>query len=254
MTMPLEGISRQDLHDYVDGRLDPASRARIAHYLASNPDAAATVESYRAQNAALRALYDEALDEPVPAQMRALLRWQPRVQKGNRLAVAVAVFLAVLASGAVGWWFRGAVLGDAPALSRFVAQAEEAYQHARRGAAGASDAAAVSDAAPAALASRRLGVAVTLPDLTHAGLMFAGMRFVAHGSREAAVVTYRNAYGRPALLLIEPLKVEDVPPRLAGDGRVTTLYRVRDGVGYALTLATGMIDDRLRSALAGNAT
>jgi anti-sigma factor RsiW len=254
MTMPWGGVSRQDLHDYVDGRLDPSSRARIAHYLATHPDAAATVESYRAQNAALRVLYDEVLDEPVPAQMRALLRWHPRAQKGHRFALAVAIFLAVLASGAVGWWFRGAYMGDAPALSRFVAEAEQAYQHARQGTASASDAAALTGAAPAAIASRRLGVAVTLPDLADAGLMLAGMHFIADRGDEAAVITYRDAYGRPALLLIERLNVGDVPPQLAGDGTVTTLYRVRHGVGYALTLAPGMIDDRLRSALAGNAT
>ena len=71
---------------------------------------------------------------------------------------------------------------------------------------------------------------------------------------EAAVITYRDAYGRRALLLVEPLRVEDVSPRLARDGTVTTLYRICDGVGYALTLAPGMIDDRLRSALGGGAT
>jgi anti-sigma factor RsiW len=254
MNLSFGGVTRQDLHDYVDGRLDPASRARIAHYLATHPDAAAAVESYRAQNAALRVLYDDVLDEPVPAQMRALLRWHPRAAKGHPLALAVAIFLVVLASGAAGWWFRGAYMGDAPVLSHFIAHAEQAYHLARQGAAGASDAAALSGAAPAVVASRRLGVAVTLPDLANAGLMFAGMRFVADRDSEAAVITYRDAYGRPALLLVERLNVDDVPPRLTGDGKVTTLYRVRDGVGYALTLAPGMIDDRLRSALGGNAT
>ena len=254
MTKPSVGVTQQDLHDYMDGRLDAAGRARIAHYLATHPDAAAAVEGYRAQNAALHLLYDDALNEPVPAQMRALLRWHQPPAKGPRLAVAVAILLAVIVSGAVGWWFRGAYIGDAAAVSRFVTHAEDVYRLAHQGAGSATDVAALRGTAPAAVASRRLGVPVVLPDFANAGLAFVGMRFVGDMGDEAAVITYHNAYGRAALLIIEPLKVDDVPPRLASDGTVTTLYRVRNGVGYALTLAPGMIDDRLRSALGGGAT
>lgn len=251
MTKPSSGVTQQDLHDYVDGRLDAAGRARIAHYLATHPDAAAAVESYRAQNAALHLLYDDALEEPVPAQMRAFLRWHEPPTRGPRLAAAVAILLVVIASGAVGWWFRGVYIGDAAAVSRFVTHAEDVYRLAHQGAGSATDIAALRGTAPAVVASRRLGVPVTLPDFTNAGLAFVGMRFVGEMGDEAAVITYRDVYGRPALLLVEPLKVDNVPPRLASDGAVTTLYRIRDGVGYALTLAPSMIDDRLRSALGG---
>jgi anti-sigma factor RsiW len=67
------GVTDQDLHDYVDGRLDTAHRQRVEEFLAVNPEEAMKVASYRRQIEALHALYDDALQEPVPARLRALL-------------------------------------------------------------------------------------------------------------------------------------------------------------------------------------
>jgi anti-sigma factor RsiW len=66
-------LSKDEVHDYVDGRLDDADRARIAAHLEAHPVDRARVETYRAITAGLHALYDPALREPVPEKMRALL-------------------------------------------------------------------------------------------------------------------------------------------------------------------------------------
>ena len=66
-------ISEQELHDYVDGRLDEAGRARVAAHLARDPADRAKVAAWSAINAKLRQLYDGTLDEPVPPAMRTLL-------------------------------------------------------------------------------------------------------------------------------------------------------------------------------------
>lgn len=63
-------ISEQDLHDYVDGRLDAAGRARIEAHLAHHPDDRAKVAAYRAINRGLRQLYDGALAGPLPELVR----------------------------------------------------------------------------------------------------------------------------------------------------------------------------------------
>lgn len=74
--------SEQDLHDYVDGRLDGERRAAIADYLARHPQEAARIETYRAQMAGLHALYDDALDEPIPAPPRSSSRpARPRMRR-----------------------------------------------------------------------------------------------------------------------------------------------------------------------------
>jgi anti-sigma factor RsiW len=68
----IAGISEDEIHDYVDGRLDDADRARIAAHLEGHPADRARVEDYRAITAGLHTLYDPALREPVPERMRAL--------------------------------------------------------------------------------------------------------------------------------------------------------------------------------------
>ncbi len=63
-------ISEQDLHAFVDGHLPPARRRAVETYLAGNEEARATVETYRDQNKALRAL--PLTEEPLPDAMRHL--------------------------------------------------------------------------------------------------------------------------------------------------------------------------------------
>jgi anti-sigma factor RsiW len=67
------GISEQQLHDYVDGRLAPEDRSRIAAHLDRHAGDRARVSSYRAITRGLHALYDGALREPIPDKMSALL-------------------------------------------------------------------------------------------------------------------------------------------------------------------------------------
>ena len=59
-------ISDADLQAFVDGRLDAKRRAEVEAYIAANPEAARTVDAYRAQNAALHAAFDGVLNEPLP--------------------------------------------------------------------------------------------------------------------------------------------------------------------------------------------
>ena len=64
-------VTEADLHAYVDGLLPAVRHAEIDAYLASRPDELARVQTYQAQNASLRALFDPVLDEPVPARLSA---------------------------------------------------------------------------------------------------------------------------------------------------------------------------------------
>ena len=71
MTQPRgEPISNADLHDYVDGRLEPVRSVSVALHLVESPSDAARVDAYRAQSDGLHALFDPVLDEPVPARLR----------------------------------------------------------------------------------------------------------------------------------------------------------------------------------------
>lgn len=58
---------------YVDGELDPATRAAVEAAMASDPALARAVERQRALGARLRAAYDDVVQEPVPDRLAALL-------------------------------------------------------------------------------------------------------------------------------------------------------------------------------------
>ena len=83
-------IPEQDLHAYADDRLAPDRRAAVEHWLAANPEAAAEVAGWRAQNAAIRALFaGSAVSDPGD---RVLVRRRGARRTWPRVAVAAAFF------------------------------------------------------------------------------------------------------------------------------------------------------------------
>ena len=107
-------ITEADLHAFVDGQLTPERQHEIAAYLASRPDEAQRVDSYRAQKRELRALFDPVLDEAVPARLLRAAR--PRTPWYlQRLAAGV---LIAIASGATGWGLRGGMPGESGQLAQ----------------------------------------------------------------------------------------------------------------------------------------
>ncbi len=50
-------FTEDDLHDYVDGRMEPARAKEFKTFLEANPDISAVVDDYRRQNGMLRALF-----------------------------------------------------------------------------------------------------------------------------------------------------------------------------------------------------
>src|SRR6185369_13510312 len=75
--MNTHSITEADLHAYVDGRLPESRLAEIEAYLAAHPAEAERLQAYREQKAALRALFDPLLDEPLPAALRELAEPPP---------------------------------------------------------------------------------------------------------------------------------------------------------------------------------
>jgi len=234
--------SDQDLHAYIDGHLEPVEAARVAAYLARHPEAAALVEAYRAQTAGLHALYDKILDEPVPPEMLVLLRRRRLAMTGRRIALAAAALALVVVSTGMGWWLndlRRVSAAAAPAL--LVAEAQRAHRLFAGAEPLASDFGTQGIAGLAQSLSQRIGAAVTLPEAERAGLGLRGVYLVPTASGTAAVLLYRDNAGRPASLFVTAIAAADAPPQVESHGDVVTLYRVANGLAYALTLpqATG---------------
>lgn len=229
--------SDQDLHAYIDGHLEPAEAARVAAYLARHPEAAALVEAYRAQAAGLHALYDKVLDEPVPPEMLALLRYRRSATTGRRIALAAAALALIVVSTGMGWWLNDLRRGSAAtAPAMLVAEAQRAHRLFAGGESLASDFGMQRNAGLAQSLSQRIGAAVTLPEVERAGLSLRGVHLVPTPSGTAAVLLYRDNAGRPASLFVTAIAAADAPPQVESRGDVVTLYRVANGLAYALTL------------------
>ena len=107
----------EQIQDYIDGRLRERDRAAVAAYLLAHPRVAAEVDAVRRQGEALRALGQGVLDEPVPENLRRILRAHPAplhaerrsaIRRVTRLLPSFFAILAaiglVCAGGVIGWF------------------------------------------------------------------------------------------------------------------------------------------------------
>ncbi len=96
------GITDDELHAWLDGRLPDEQRRAVDARLEMDPVACTTLATYRRQAEALRALHRTLLDEPIPPSLEAAAqraRAAPCPSAGRSRSVAVAVIAARLFSG-----------------------------------------------------------------------------------------------------------------------------------------------------------
>lgn len=202
-------ITEADLHAFVDGQLTPERQHEIAAYLASRPDEAQRVESYRAQKRNLRALFDPVLDEALPARLlRAARPSTPWYLQ--RLAAGVVI---AIASGATGWGLRGGMPGESgqlaqntagtPANITTVSSMSSATGFAQRAAVAhavyspdqrrAVEVDAAHEDQLVAWLSKRMGTPMKPPHLQSLGYSLEGGRLLPGDKGPVAQFMYRNA-------------------------------------------------------------
>ena len=113
-------IDDDTLQAYVDGELDAEGTARIDAALAHDEVLASRVQQARALRAQLQALFNPVLDEPVPAQLSALLR-----PASPQAPIAATPFVTASARRRFGagrrraprrWWVPGAAVAASIAV------------------------------------------------------------------------------------------------------------------------------------------
>jgi anti-sigma factor RsiW len=261
-------VADADLLAYADGQLDPARAAAVEAHLAADPEAAARVAAYRAQDEALRALFGAADDAPMPAEAEALaarlaVRLEershaagPRAEWWHRPALLqMAAAVALVVAGVAGGWY-GANMIDAeqaaPASVR-VAQTAPTQPPAPAplhnfAAAGvrAFDLYAVDSPFAVELGederetfdgwvTRRMGKPVFAPDLSGAGFRMIGGRALPTASGPSAQYMYEDDAGwRLTLYVSGPRGTADVPHGVYTQGESVAVYWQDQGLAYAL--------------------
>lgn len=247
-TKPDSAITEADLHAYADGLLAPDRRAAVEAHLADNPDAAAEVANWQAQNAALRDAFGAtpAADAEDQALIEALGRQRPR--RFGRLAVAAGFALFFLAGGGAGSLITaGLQRGDAIAVAQLLPQASKTnYLVYASEVRHPVEVDASQEAHLVGWLGARIGKTLAAPDLSARGYALVGGRLVPFAEKPGAMLMYENAEGDRVTVLIgvnpdhhgTEFRFDDT------DG-VSTFFWADNGFAYAMS---GAVD---REALLG---
>ncbi|HEX6113100.1 MAG TPA: anti-sigma factor [Geminicoccaceae bacterium] len=232
MTEPAGHVTEAELHGYFDGELSPERRRAVEAHLATHPEDADRLESYRGHDMLIRRAYRALAERPLPPQLLRLVSHHdtPRVRGWRRvLAAAAATVLFVM--GAASGWYGHELL--APALMRaesLVADAAAAHLVYAVEVRHPVEVPASEEAHLATWLGRRLAVPLRVPDLGESGYELVGGRLLpAADGLPAAQLMYQDGGGRRVTLYVRASPGgEQTAFRFAREGGLSALYW-RDG-------------------------
>jgi len=223
-------VTEAELHAYVDGQLDATRNAAVEAYLAANPAEAERARAYARQNEQLHALFDSALDEPVPEALHV----HPARRAASPMRYAALLVIAVV-GGVFGWILRGETpltistsLPQQAALAHVVYAPEVLHP---------VEVGAQEEAHLVSWLSKRLGAPVNAPHLSDAGYELVGGRLLPGEAGPAAQFMYQDARGNRLTLYVRTTADgnRETAFRYAKEDKVGVFYWVDGTFGYALT-------------------
>jgi anti-sigma factor RsiW len=226
----------------VDNELSAAERAATLERLAIDTDAARRVADYRAQNAALKALF------AIPQETTRCLVLRRHIPWWQRAGVAAAWLVVGVGLGP---WLAptlvsvfGLVLGSAPAWMAprlptdqvaFAQRANIAYAVYAPEQRHPVEVAADEKAQLVTWLSRRLGRSLVVPSLQEYGYALVGGRLLPGEAGPAAQFMYQNVAGERLTLYVTQFSRDTAAVGLLSDGGRNTFYWANQGMGYALS-------------------
>jgi len=233
-----EAVSEADIQAWADGRLEAARCADVEAWFAAHPEEAERAAAYRALNEDLRACYDAALQESVPAR---LLRPMRRGFRLHALTMAAGWAALGIAVGVVaGWQLHAsraptlALQPEATVIARRAALAHATYAPEVR---HPVEVGADQEQHLVAWLSKRLGAEVRAPRLDAEGMSLVGGRLLPRDPGPVAQFMYQNAQGRRVTLYLrtEGADQRETAFRYAREGSVRVFYWIDRKFGYALS-------------------
>jgi anti-sigma factor RsiW len=185
------------LSAYADGELDTCQAAQVETMIARDPDLARIVDSHRQVTALLRAACAEHVYERALPVLPAISPGRPRLRPILERVAAAAIVVVIGFAGGLNWQRWAADPLDH--LLDEVAEYHEVYQKETRHLVEVP--ASRMDELVAWLGSR-IGRDIIVPDLSFAGLTFAGGRMLVVGGAPVAALIFTRANGMPIALCI----------------------------------------------------
>lgn len=224
-------ILETDLQAYVDGRLNAMRVVEVEAFLAAHPETAERVQAYRAQNHALRALFDAVLDEPLPARFSVTLSRRSRFA-----AMRAAAAVAWLAIGGLGGYLLHGSLAPGTAVTALADRAAVAHVVYAAEVLHPVEVAAEQEQHLVKWLSKRLGKELRTPDLSAFGYQLVGGRLLPGDKGPAAQFMYQSA-GGARLTLYVTVQTDDTAEsafRYQQEDGVHVLYWTDRNLGFAL--------------------
>ncbi|MDR3475724.1 MAG: anti-sigma factor [Devosia sp.] len=230
-------ITEDDLNGYVDETLAAERQAEVTAYLAQHPAVAARVETYVRQRDMLRAALAPIAEEPLPPELnlRRMIELGPRQRRTPRLALLAASVALVMIGAASGWSLRGMAPSPTEATASLASEAADTYAVYAPDAIRPVELRASDQDRLVSWASERLGLSVTVPDLTASGYRFMGGRVTATAHGPALMYMYDNDRGTRLVMLLRSVSTQqNLPMSQHKTGDVDGFAWANKGVGYSL--------------------
>lgn len=226
MTLPND----DELHAYVDGRLDAARRDELAAWLRAYPETAAKVAAWKRDADALRAIWTGDGAQPAnaaldPPRVRRALQRRRRA----RLGMAAACVLALVLGLGAGWKLREArFAGEHPPMADAVAAYRLFAAEATPAAFNLHD----RDALQVWLRAH-FGAAGDVPDLQAQGYRLSGGHVLSTPEGAAAMLVYQADDGARIGLYLRP-RTARLTQGERRDGRLLAQYWAEGDTAFAV--------------------
>lgn len=234
MNEPGSSVSEEDLHAYVDGRLDAERRDAVDRYLRNHPEVAASITTDISQRNALREGFRAYAASPTPPHLNLIRLVEERLRRRRapwRVAATILLAFAVGVGG--GLWFGNRPLTGVGALAEEAAISYVVY--------------AVDEHRPVEIPadqrnvmtrwlSNRLNRRVAPPDLSSAGYELLGGRLAASSHGAAALFVYQNAQRKRLIIYVRPMaeEHETTAIKAVDINELDACAWIEQGIGYSL--------------------
>ena len=233
MTRRNRPVGEDDLTAYVDGELTPERRALVEEWLESHPEERRRIKADIEIGAMLREGLEPLVNASLPERFR-VDDMQARLRAGHlsRLSRIAALLALMAASGAGGWFLRGSAGGgmddSAVALAAHRVFVPDAVRPVEIGA-DASDQLGT-------WLGKRIGLQVTVPDLSGSGLRLIGGRLVpGRDGVPAGLLMYETASGQRVTLYFRAARGDGTSIVFSETGEGNTLKWQFADMTYVLT-------------------
>jgi anti-sigma factor RsiW len=232
MTNPKIPVTEDELHAYVDNELPGERRGDVEAWLATHPEDAERVQTWRTMADALHARYDQVANEPVPKrlELERLMR-QPRKWLYGTIAASFAAFVA---GGGAGWLVHGAAAKPSMFQS-FTIDALDAHRLYVVEVRHPVEVPGSERAHLQAWLTKRCGWDVRAPELSATGLKLVGGRLLPGPTGPASFLMYESASGERFTIYTAKATTEATQMRYVAKDNDGAMFWADRGVGYVVS-------------------